>query len=77
MSSFPPPHALAQVRYIIDFYNAVPAEGKSIALHLDVRPALDSPTAVLDRARMVWRWLFTAKSGGAFPQQSEASADVH
>ncbi len=31
-----------QVRYVIDFYNAVPQPGQPIAMHLDVRPALDS-----------------------------------
>jgi hypothetical protein len=45
------------VRYVIDFYNAAPAPGKPIGMHLDVRPALDSPVALLDRIRMQWRWL--------------------
>ena len=48
--------AALQVRYDIDFYNAAPEPGKPIGMHLDVRPALDSPTALLDRIRMQWRW---------------------
>ena len=34
-----------KVRYVIDFYNAPPQNGAPVALHLDVRPALDSPQA--------------------------------
>lgn len=45
------------MRYVIDFYNAAPEPGKPIGMHLDVRPALDSPAALLDRVRMQWRWI--------------------
>jgi hypothetical protein len=45
------------VRYVIDFYNAAPEPGKPIGMHLDVRPALDSAAAVLDRIRMQWHWM--------------------
>jgi cytochrome c heme-lyase len=45
------------VRYVIDFYNAAPEPGKPIGMHLDVRPALDSTAAALDRIRMQWRWM--------------------
>ena len=43
------------VRYVIDFYagNAAQA-GAPAAMHLDVRPALDSTGALVDRARMAW-----------------------
>jgi cytochrome c heme-lyase len=51
--------ALRQVRYVVDFYNAAPEPGKPIGMHLDVRPALDSSTALLDRIRMQWRWATT------------------
>ena len=40
-----------EVRYIIDFYHDEAATGME-AFQLDVRPALDSWTAVLDRAKM-------------------------
>ncbi|KAK9810244.1 hypothetical protein WJX72_007204 [[Myrmecia] bisecta] len=46
-----------EVRYIIDFYNAAPLPGMPIAMHLDVRPALDSPSALWDRLRMQARWV--------------------
>jgi cytochrome c heme-lyase len=51
----PPP----QVRYVIDFYNAVPqpSTGAPVAMHLDVRPALDSWQAALDRAKVQLRWV--------------------
>lgn len=42
-----------EVRYIIDFYNADTRKaGTPAAMHLDVRPALDSFGAVVDRVRM-------------------------
>lgn len=41
-----------QVRYVIDFYNAAPLPGMPVAMHLDVRPALDSPGAAWDRAQV-------------------------
>ena len=44
-----------EVRYVIDFYNAAPAPGAPVAMHLDVRPALDSFQAVLDRSTMTIR----------------------
>ena len=39
------------VRYVIDFYDGQP-NGAAISMHLDVRPALDSPRAAWDRFRM-------------------------
>lgn len=48
------------VRYIIDFYNASPTKAKPIAMHLDVRPALDSLSAFRDRLKMQASWI---KSG--------------
>ncbi|KAI8810485.1 cytochrome c/c1 heme-lyase [Cladochytrium replicatum] len=42
-----------EVRYVIDYYSAAP-EGGSPVFHLDVRPALDSPTALLDRGRSMF-----------------------
>lgn len=46
-----------EVRYVIDFYNAAPEENMPVAMHLDVRPALDSPSALWQRLRMQARWM--------------------
>jgi len=50
-----------KVRYIIDFYNAAPTPSAPAALHLDVRPALDSPSAVWERLSMQWQWIWSGK----------------
>ena len=64
------------MRYVIDFYNAAPEPGKPIGMHLDVRPALDSLDAVLDRIRMQWRWirLLSNADAAAEPQRAETHA---
>nr|DBA44789.1 TPA_exp: holocytochrome c synthase [Plenasium vachellii] len=41
-----------EMRYVIDFYYDESAEGKAWPFLVDVRPALDSPSALLLRARM-------------------------
>ena len=38
-----------EVRYVVDFYNAAADTDTAIGMHLDVRPALDSVGAALDR----------------------------
>lgn len=38
-----------EVRYILDFYSGRPVSGVPVAIHLDVRPALDSFQAFRDR----------------------------
>ena len=48
---------LAQVRYVIDFYNAAALPNMPVAMHLDARPALDSVDALIDRLRMQWRFM--------------------
>ena len=48
-----------EVRYIIDYYDVGDDESykKGEFVHLDVRPALDSYEALVDRARVaVLRW---------------------
>ncbi|XP_031558379.1 cytochrome c-type heme lyase-like isoform X2 [Actinia tenebrosa] len=48
-----------QVRYIIDYYDIGDEESykQGEFVHLDVRPAFDSPSAILDRMRVaVLRW---------------------
>lgn len=49
-----------EVRYIIDFYH-VPNR-RDLPVHLDVRPALDSPSAFVDRAEMQFRKVFQSSS---------------
>ena len=43
------------VRYIIDYYGCDPMENNTTPIYLDVRPALDSFTALWDRTRVAWR----------------------
>ena len=38
------------VRYVIDYYGGA-NEGKNPVFHCDIRPALDSPSALFDRVR--------------------------
>ncbi|CAN0397078.1 unnamed protein product [Pylaiella littoralis] len=46
-----------EARYVIDFYAGKPPPGSTmpVAMHLDVRPALDSVDAAVDRTRMFYR----------------------
>jgi cytochrome c heme-lyase len=41
-----------EVRYVIDFYNGASMPNMPAAVHLDVRPALDSPSLLMERLRM-------------------------
>ena len=51
-----------EVRYVIDFYNAVPYGGAApVAMHLDVRPALDSPSAAWDRLVVQFGWILSGE----------------
>lgn len=58
------------VRYVIDFYNAAPAPSgpqppgappPPVALHLDVRPALDSPGAAWERIKAQAAWVASGR----------------
>uniref|UniRef100_A0A7S0WSL6 Holocytochrome c-type synthase n=1 Tax=Pyramimonas obovata TaxID=1411642 RepID=A0A7S0WSL6_9CHLO len=65
-----------EVRYVIDFYNAAPQPGQPIAMHLDVRPALDTVGALADRLRMQCRWMTSGRWMGEpqrDPSQSTSS----
>ena len=47
------------MRYVIDFYQGKrPDPGNGIAIHLDVRPAVDSLEAVVDRVSTFLRKKF-------------------
>ena len=43
------------VRYVIDYYGCDPQPDNSVPIYLDVRPALDSFSAVWDRMKVAWR----------------------
>jgi len=50
------------VRYIIDYYDGDFQPGSHRFAQLDVRPALDSPSAVWDRMKVVWmRWRYSTE----------------
>jgi len=62
------------VRYIIDFYDGPsPSPDVPVSTHLDVRPALDSPWALLDRARAGFEGLFAMRQipSGQLKQQQQ------
>ncbi len=66
------------VRYVIDYYDGgeVSPEDHRFAL-LDVRPALDSPTALWDRMKVTWwRWMYAPKEEREIqmPKKAEAAA---
>ena len=61
------------VRYIIDYYDGGKVDPKTHKFTLlDVRPALDSPTACVDRMRVAW-WRWTNR--GLKSEQQQPSAD--
>ena len=57
-----------EVRYVIDFYNGAGGGGGGgdsaaapVAVHLDVRPALDGPAAVAARLGRQWEWVASGR----------------
>lgn len=50
-----------EVRYVIDYYAGHPEPGQA-TFNVDLRPALDSPQACLDRMRLFWRKHFIEKN---------------
>lgn len=58
--AFPQHPCNTNSRYVIDFYNASPVDSV-VAMHLDVRPALDSPGALWDRVRMQAAWIWSGR----------------
>lgn len=50
------------VRYVIDYYGCEPTPNNDAPIYLDVRPALDSFSAVWDRMKATWwRWTSSEK----------------
>ncbi|KAJ5175476.1 Cytochrome c heme lyase [Penicillium canariense] len=59
------PSGPKQVRYVIDYYSGDPEPNGEPVFYLDIRPALDSPTAAVER---LMRWggdVWWKASGGA------------
>jgi cytochrome c heme-lyase len=72
------------VRYVIDFYtgdrNEALGKGRPVSMHLDVRPALDSPGALVDRVMhffrsnfMPWKMPLNRTSGTGGNSSSSSS----
>eukprot|EP00118_Oscarella_pearsei_P004945 m.21983 g.21983 ORF g.21983 m.21983 type:complete len:135 (+) comp28258_c0_seq3:3-407(+) len=59
------------VRYIIDYYDGGAAdENNKTFTRMDVRPALDSFQAFIDRARVaIWRWTSKEQSASESPKK--------
>ena len=53
-----------EVRYVIDFYSGVILQGQPAAMHLDVRPALDSPALLAERLVMQCKHVFYMLKAG-------------
>ncbi|XP_077980860.1 holocytochrome c-type synthase-like [Glandiceps talaboti] len=65
-----------EVRYIIDYYDGGDIDTKTGRFTLlDVRPALDSPSAVWDRMKVAyWRWRFADNQNAEVPQLEQKTA---
>ena len=70
-----PDGSVKQVRYVIDYYSGgVQATGEPV-FYLDIRPALDTPSAAVER---VMRWggdIWHRASGGAAREAASRNAD--
>ena len=51
-----------EVRYIIDYYDGGTVNKDYQFTLLDVRPAMDSPTAVWDRMKVAWMRILNSNS---------------
>ena len=60
----PPGEQTHEVRYVIDYYSAPPEPTGEPVFYLDVRPAVDSPSAAAERL-MRWGGEFWWKASGA------------
>jgi cytochrome c heme-lyase len=66
------------VRYIIDYYDGGTVNDKYQFALLDVRPAFDSLSAILDRTKATW-WRWTVKTDNiampSVPSSDDNSSD--
>ncbi|CAZ84310.1 unnamed protein product [Tuber melanosporum] len=60
-----------EVRYVIDYYSAPPEPTGEPVFYLDVRPAIDRPSAILERA-MVWGGDLWERASGADVRRAAA-----
>lgn len=66
------PTGSKEVRYVIDYYSAPPEPNGEPVFYLDIRPALDTPTAAVER---LMRWggdVWWKASGGAVREPGHA-----
>jgi len=61
-----------EVRYVIDYYSAPPEPTGEPVFYLDVRPAIDGPTAAAERL-MRWGGDVWHKASGAKARENETS----
>jgi cytochrome c heme-lyase len=70
-----PDGSVKQVRYVIDYYSGGVQETGEPVFYLDIRPALDSPTAAVERAM---RWggdVWYRASGASARAQNQKGSD--
>lgn len=60
-----------EVRYVIDYYSAPPEPTGEPVFYLDVRPAVDRPSAILERV-MVWGGDLWERASGADVRRAAA-----
>lgn len=67
------PSGPREIRYVIDYYSGPPEPTGEPVFFLDIRPALDSPTAAVER---LMRWggdVWWRASGGSVREQQSSS----
>ena len=68
--------AVKEVRYVIDYYSAPPDENGEPVFHLDVRPAIDTPTQAVER---LLRWggdIWWRATGGEVVRSAKVVRDA-
>jgi cytochrome c heme-lyase len=60
-----------EVRYVIDYYSGPPEPTGEPVFYLDVRPAVDRPSAILERV-MVWGGDLWERASGADVRRAAA-----
>jgi cytochrome c heme-lyase len=66
------PSGPKEVRYVIDYYSGPPEPTGEPVFYLDIRPALDTPTAAVER---LMRWggdVWWRASGGAVRENNKS-----